>query len=162
MRRLDRGSCRRRQLRLDQNGLGLPERENGQVQPASRDRRGAAGNRSLCRAGGSPAKRRPPAPPKTPRPIAAFFVSLAGSALVLTMLVLSDGRVLELKKAREDARQLDLEIARLREQNRELRAAVDAARRHEFPAEKVPREELHLAPPADLCPSYPDPTLSGK
>ena len=30
--------------------------------------------------------RPPPPPPKTPRPIAAFFVSLAGSALVLTML----------------------------------------------------------------------------
>ncbi len=106
--------------------------------------------------------RPPPAPPKTPRPIAAFFVSLAGSALVLTMLVLSDGRVLELKKAREDARQLDLEIARLREQNRELRAAVDAARRHEFPAEKVAREELHLVHPEDLVLLYPDGSLSGK
>jgi cell division protein FtsB len=106
--------------------------------------------------------RQPPAPPKTPRPIAAFFVSLAGSALVLTMLVLSDGRVLELKKAREDARQLDLEIARLREQNRELRASVDAARRHEFPAEKVAREELHLVHPEDLVLLYPDGNLSGK
>jgi hypothetical protein len=89
-------------------------------------------------------------------------VSLAGSALVLTMLVLSDGRVLELKKAREDAHQLDLEIARLREQNRELRAAVDAARRHEFPAEKVAREELHLVHPEDLVLLYPDGSLSGK
>jgi cell division protein FtsB len=106
--------------------------------------------------------RQPPAPPKTPRPVAAFFISLAGSALVLTMLVLSDGRVLELKKAREDARQLDLEIARLREQNRELRAAVDAARRHEFPAEKVAREELHLVHPEDLVLLYPDGNLSGK
>jgi len=106
--------------------------------------------------------RPPPAPPKTPRPIAAFFVSLAGSALVLTMLVLSDGRVLELKKAREDAHQLDLEIARLREQNRELRAAVDAARRHEFPAEKVAREELHLVHPEDLVLLYPDGSLSEK
>ena len=106
--------------------------------------------------------RPPPPPPKTPRPIAAFFVSLAGSALVLTMLVLSDGRVLELKKAREDARQLDLQIARLREQNRELRAAVDAARRHEFPAEKVAREELHLVHPEDLVLLYPDGSLSGK
>ena len=106
--------------------------------------------------------RPPPAPPKTPRPIAAFFVSLAGSALVLTMLVLSDGRVLELKKAREDARQLDLQIARLREQNRELRAAVDAARRHEFPAEKVAREELHLVHPEDLVLLYPDGSLSEK
>ena len=106
--------------------------------------------------------RQPPAPPKTPRPVAAFFVSLAGSALVLTMLVLSDGRVLELKKAREDARQLDLQIARLREQNRELRAAVDAARRHEFPAEKVAREELHLVHPEDLVLLYPDGSLSGK
>src|SRR5713226_4915268 len=106
--------------------------------------------------------RQPPAPPKPPRPVAAFFVSLAGSALVLTMLVLSDGRVLELKKAREDAHQLDLEIARLREQNRELRAAVDAARRHEFPAEKVAREELHLVHPEDLVLLYPDGSLSGK
>jgi len=106
--------------------------------------------------------REAPATPKSPRPLAAFFVSLVGSALVLGMLVLSDGRVLELKKAREDARQLDLEIARLRQQNRELRAAIDAARRHEFPAEKVAREELHLVHPEDLVLLYPDGSLSGK
>ena len=106
--------------------------------------------------------RQPPAPPKTPRPITAFFLSLAGSAVVLTMLVASDGRVLELKKAREDARQLDLAITRLRQQNRQLRAAVDAARRHEFPAEKVAREEMHLVHPEDLVLLYPQGSLSPK
>ena len=106
--------------------------------------------------------RQPPAPPKTPRPITAFFLSLAGSAVVLTMLVASDGRVLELKKAREDARQLDLTITRLRQQNRQLRAAVEAARRHEFPAEKVAREEMHLVHPEDLVLLYPQGSLSKK
>jgi len=106
--------------------------------------------------------REAPAPPRSPRPIAAFFLSLAGSALVLGLLLLSDGRVLELKKARQDARELDHRIAALRRENQQLHSAIESSRRHEFPAERVAREELYLVHPEDIVLLYPEGSLSGK
>ncbi len=100
--------------------------------------------------------------PRGPRPIAAFFLSLLGSAVVLGLLVLSDGRVLELKKARVDVRELDRRVAVLQQENMRLRAAIEGARRHDFPAERVAREELHLVQADDLVLLYPDGSLSGK
>jgi cell division protein FtsB len=106
------------------------------------------------------ARREAPAPPRSPRPVAAFFLSLAGSALVLGLLLLSDGRVLELKRAHADASELDRQIAMLRRQNQQLRASIASARRNEFPAERVAREELHLVQPEDLVLLYPPGSLS--
>jgi len=104
--------------------------------------------------------REPPRPPRTPRPIAAFFLSLLVSSLALGVLLLYDGRVLELKKARAEIRQLDEQIAGRRRENDELRAAIGAANRHELPAEKVAREELHLVHPEDVVLLYPAGSLS--
>jgi hypothetical protein len=101
------------------------------------------------------------APPRGPRPLAAFFVSLAGSSVLLGLLLLSDRRVLELKRARAEIRQLDRQIADRRRENEELKAAVEAATRHEFPAEKAAREELHLVHPEDIVLSFPPGSLSG-
>jgi cell division protein FtsB len=81
---------------------------------------------------------------------------------VLGLLVLSDGRVLELKKAHADVRELDRRVAALQQENARLRAAVEGARSHNFPAERVAREELHLVAPDDLVLLYPDGTLSRK
>lgn len=104
----------------------------------------------------------PPAPPRGPRPIAAFFLSLAGSCFVLGLLLLSDRRVLELRKARAEIRQRDQQIAERRRENEELRSAIEAASRHAFPAEKAAREELHLVRPDDLVIVYPPGSLSAK
>ena len=103
-----------------------------------------------------------PANSRGPRPLVAFFFSLVGSAVVLGLLVLSDGRVLELKKAHADVRELDRRVAALQKENARLRTAVEGARSHDFPAERVAREELHLVGPDDLVLLYPDGTLSGK
>jgi cell division protein FtsB len=97
-----------------------------------------------------------------PKPLAAFFVSLGASALLLGLLLLSDQRVFELKKARSELRNLDRQIAQMQRENGELRAAIKAANRHEFPAEKVAREELHLVAPDDLVLLYPQGSLSGR
>jgi cell division protein FtsB len=101
-----------------------------------------------------------PPPSRGPRPIAAFFLSLAGSSVVLGLLLVSDGRVLELKKAREDARELDRQVTALRQENQRLRVSIESAQRHEFPAERVAREELHLVHPEDLVLFYPSGSLS--
>ena len=100
-------------------------------------------------------------PPQGPRPFRAFLLSLAGSSVLLGLLLLSDRRVLELKRARAEIRQLDQQIADRRRENEELKAAVDAANRHEFPAERVAREELHLVRPDDIVLSFPPGSLSG-
>lgn len=99
--------------------------------------------------------------PQGPRPLAAFFLSLAGSSVLLGLLLLSDRRVLELKRARAEIRQLDQQIADRRRENEELKNAVEAANRHEFPAERVAREELHLVHPEDIVLSFPPGSLSG-
>jgi len=103
-----------------------------------------------------------PAPPASPRPLVAFFMSLGASTLVLGLLLISDGRVLELKKVREEARQLDAQIEALRKENEKLRVSVDAANRRGFPIEKVAREELHLVLPDDIVLLYPEGSLSGE
>jgi cell division protein FtsB len=92
----------------------------------------------------------------------AFFASLGASTLVLGLLLISDGRVLELKKVREEARQLDSQIEALRKENEKLRVSVDAANRRGFPIEKVAREELHLVHPDDIVLLYPEGSLSGE
>jgi hypothetical protein len=80
--------------------------------------------------------------------------------LVLGLLVVSDGRVLELKRAREDSRELDRQVAALRRENQRLRTAIESSRLHDLPAERVAREELHLVHPEDLVLLYPPGSLS--
>ncbi len=105
--------------------------------------------------------REAPAPPSAPRPFLAFLISLAASSAILAMLLLWDRRVLELKRARLEVRQLDAQIADRTRENDELRLQIEAAKKHEFPAEKVAREELHLVNPEDLVLLYPPGSLSG-
>jgi cell division protein FtsB len=103
--------------------------------------------------------REPAPPPRNPRPLAAFFLSLAGSTVVLGLFLLYDGRVLELKKARAEIRQLDKQIADRKRENANLHASITAASRGGFPAEKAAREELHLVHPEDIVLLYPPGTL---
>jgi cell division protein FtsB len=104
--------------------------------------------------------RQPAPPPRNPRPIAAFFVSLAGSTVVLGLFLLYDGRAIELKKARAEIHQLDRQIADRKRENGDLRASITAASRGELPAEKATREELHLVHPEDVVLLYPPGALS--
>ncbi len=106
--------------------------------------------------------RQPAPPPRNPRPIKAFFLSLAGSAVVLGLFVLYDGRLLELKKVKAEIRQLDKQIADRKRENGQLRASIAAANRGELPAEKAAREELHLVHPEDIVLLYPPGALSPK
>jgi cell division protein FtsB len=99
--------------------------------------------------------RAPAKPPKNPRPLVAFFLSLAVSAVVLGIVLLYDGRALELKKSRAEIHQLDGRIAERKKENAQLRAAIASARRGELPAEKAAREELHLVHPEDIVLLYP-------
>ena len=99
-------------------------------------------------------------PAREPRPLAAFFVSLAVSALLLGGLLAGDRRVMELRKAKVELKELDHKIAEARAENARLNAAIEAANREEFPAEKVAREELNLVHPEDLVLLYPPGTLS--
>ena len=84
--------------------------------------------------------------PHGPRPMTAFLISLAISSVIMGVLLLSDRRVLELRRARTEVRTLDKQIVERRAENEALKASIDAASRHEFPAEKVAREELHPRP----------------
>lgn len=104
--------------------------------------------------------REPAPPPRSPRPLAAFFLSLAGSTIVLGLFLLYDGRLLELKKAKAEIAQLDKQIADRKRENGQLRSAIAAADRGEFPAEKAAREELHLVQPEDIVLLYPPGSLS--
>ena len=104
--------------------------------------------------------RETPAPPRSPRPILVFFVSLAASSAVLAILLLWDHRVLELKNARAEVRELDRQIAEKTRENEELKVEIEAANRHQFPAEKVAREELHLVRGDDLVLLYPPGALT--
>jgi cell division protein FtsB len=106
--------------------------------------------------------RKPAKPAREPRPLVAFFVSLAVSALLLGGLLATDRRVLELRKAKVDLKELDTKIAEARAENARLNAAIGAANREEFPAEKVAREELNLVHPEDLVLLYPPGSLSGE
>ncbi len=98
--------------------------------------------------------------PRGPRPMTAFLVSLAVSSVLMGGLLLSDRRVLELRRARREVASLDRQIAERRQENAELKAAIEAANRHEFPAEKVAREELHLVQPDDVVLLYPPGSLT--
>jgi len=77
----------------------------------------------------------------------AFFVSLGVSTLLLGMVLVTDGRVMELRKAKAEVRVLDRKLADEKKENARLVAAIQAANREEFPAEKVAREELNLVHP---------------
>jgi len=96
--------------------------------------------------------REAPPPPRTPRPFLTFFASLACSSVVLGMLLLWDHKVLDLHNAREDVKRLDAQIAERSAENEELRLAIEAATRHQFPAERVARAEdlVLLYPPGSL------------
>ena len=104
--------------------------------------------------------REPAKPPRNPRPIAAFFLSLLGSSVVLGLVLLYDGRFVELRKARAEIRQLEKRIADRKKENAQLHAAIRAANSGEFPAEKAAREELHLVHPEDVVLLYPPGSLS--
>jgi len=106
--------------------------------------------------------RKPAPPPRNPRPFVAFFLSLTGSAVVLGLVLLYDGRVLELRKAKAEIHQLDKRVAERRRENVRLRAAIASANRGELPAEKAAREELHLVHPEDVVLLYPPGTLAPK
>ena len=104
----------------------------------------------------------PPPTARGARPVSAFFVSLAASTVLLSLLLVSDRRVFELKKARAEVKQLEKQIADFHRQNDELKAAIEAANRHEFPAEKAAREELNLVAPGDVVLLYPPGSLTAK
>lgn len=95
-----------------------------------------------------------------PRPIVAFFISLACSAVLLSLLLVTDRRVLQLNRARSEVKQLNSRIVDARRENERLKAEIEAARRHEFPAEKAAREELNLVAPGDVVLLYPEGTLA--
>jgi cell division protein FtsB len=95
-----------------------------------------------------------------PRPMTAFLVSLAISSVLMGVLLLSDRRVLELRRARDEVKLLDRQIAERKKENEDLKAAIEAANRHEFPAEKVAREELHLVEPDEVVLLYPPGSLT--
>jgi len=101
-----------------------------------------------------------PAPRREPRPLKAFFVSLGISAALLGVLLVSDGRVMELRKAKAEVRELDRRIAEEQKENARLNAAIEAANKEEFPAEKVAREELNLVHPEDVVLLYPGGSLT--
>jgi len=98
--------------------------------------------------------------PRGPRPMTAFFISLAISSVIMGVLLLSDRRVLELRRARTEVRTLDKQIVERRAENEALKASIETASRHEFPAEKVAREELHLVQPDDVVLLYPAGSLT--
>jgi len=104
--------------------------------------------------------KKPSSASRGPRPMAAFAVSLAISSILMGFLLLSDRRVLELRRARAEVQALDRQIAQRRRENEQLRASIDAANRHEFPAEKVAREELHLVQPDEIVLLYPPGSLT--
>jgi cell division protein FtsB len=95
-----------------------------------------------------------------PRPVTAFLVSLAISSVLMGVLLLSDRRVLELRRARTEVETLDRQIAERRRENEALKASIEAANRHELPAEQVAREELHLVEPDDVVLLYPPGSLT--
>jgi cell division protein FtsB len=92
--------------------------------------------------------------------MAAFFVSLGVSAILLGMVLATDGRVLELRKAKAEVRELNQKIADEKKENARLVAAIQAADKEEFPAEKVAREELNLVHPEDVVLLYPEGSLT--
>ena len=47
-----------------------------------------------------------PTPRREPQPKAAFYVSLGVSAVLLGMILLTDGRVMELRKAKAEVQEL--------------------------------------------------------
>ena len=95
-----------------------------------------------------------------PRPLTAFLISLGISTVLMGVLLLSDRRVLELRRARSEVQLLDRQITERRAENEALKASIDAANRHEFPAEKVAREELHLVQPDEVVLLYPPGSLT--
>jgi cell division protein FtsB len=95
-----------------------------------------------------------------PRPMFAFLVSLGISSVLMGVLLFSDRRVLELRRARTEVTILDRDIAVKKDENERLREGIEAAHRHEFPAEKVAREELHLVQPDDVVLLYPEGSLT--
>ena len=96
------------------------------------------------------------------RPVTAFLISFVASAVLLCLLLASDRRVFELRKARAEVIELDKQIATFQAENAELQAAAEAARRHDFPAEKAAREELNLVAPGDIVLLYPPGGLTTK
>jgi cell division protein FtsB len=98
--------------------------------------------------------------PRGPRPMTAFLVSLAISSVLMGVLLLSDRRVLELRRARTEVQTLNRQIADRRKENEALRVSIDSANKHELPAERIAREELHLVAPDEVVLLYPPGSLT--
>ena len=145
---------------LIKTGSALPRRAPRQVQPSARDRRGAGGGGALRRARRVSAMKNAQHIGRGPRPLTAFLISLGISTVLMGVLLLSDRRVLELRRARSEVQLLDRQITERRAENEALKASIDAANRHEFPAEKVAREELHLVQPDEVVLLYPPGSLT--
>ena len=90
----------------------------------------------------------------------AFLISLAISTVLMGVLLLSDRRVLELRRARTEVQTLDKQIAERKAENERLKVSIDSANRHEFPAEQIAREELHLVESEDVVLLYPQGSLT--
>jgi len=67
---------------------------------------------------------------------------------------------MELRRAKAEVRELDDRIAEEQKENERLNAAIEAANKEEFPAEKVAREELNLVHPEDVVLLYPEGILT--
>jgi len=67
---------------------------------------------------------------------------------------------MELRRAKAEVRDLDDRIAEEQKENERLNAAIEAANKEEFPAEKVAREELNLVHPEDVVLLYPEGSLT--
>jgi hypothetical protein len=87
-------------------------------------------------------------------------MSLGISAGLLGVLLVADGRVMELRKAKAEVRELERRIVEEQKENVRLNAAIEAANKEEFPAEKVAREELNLVHPEDIVLLYPEGSLT--
>jgi cell division protein FtsB len=91
-----------------------------------------------------PARREPP------KPLKAFSISLVLSALAFGVLLVGDRGSDAWQRAREEARSLKAEIARLEADNAELSRRVADAEKSDFELEKIAREDLGLVRPDEV------------
>ena len=81
--------------------------------------------------------------PHGPRPMTAFLDLARHSSVIIGVLLYGSPRARAAAGAHGGPDAADRQIVERRAENEALKASIDAASRHEFPAEKVAREELH-------------------
>lgn len=81
---------------------------------------------------------------RLPNPWKAFFASLLFSSLGLAILLFGDRGTDAWRKSNDEARRLDLEIARVRAENEALSGRLARMRTDDFELEKNARENLGL------------------